>query len=248
VKALAFFHEAAERLAMRELAARAAGLRPGDPIAPGARIVEWDGSFDELHRILSDDPPVFVRDIQPIEEGVLPRERLRRYAYTICRSELKLLEAVGLFGIPTPRGGLAVDLGAAPGGWSYILASRGMRVIAVDPGDLRPLAAGHPNVEHVRTTAGQFLKTAGRGSAALLVNDMKMEPGRSCDVTLDYAPILEPGGWAVMTLKLPSNAASSWPGIIGRSRDALKQSYAVMGIRQLRANRSEATCVMARLG
>jgi hypothetical protein len=254
VRALAIFHRETERLAMRELAARAEGLRAGDPIAPGARVIEWGGSFDELMRTLADNPPVFTQGVHLIGDERDPRDVLREArlgqpwpSYVICRSELKLLESVGLFGIPTPPGELAIDLGAAPGGWSRVLAARGMRVAAVDPGALDPRAADDPLVTHICTTAGQYLKTAIPGSAALLVNDMKMEPERSCAMMLDFAPMLKPGGWAVVTLKLPASAAPSWPGVISRARGVLAQLYSIVGVRQLNASRSEVVCVMNRI-
>lgn len=232
---------------MRELTSRFAGLRAGDPISPISRIIEWDGGFDDFTRILSSNPPVFARDVQPIRGDSLPIERPARYPFTICRSEMKLLEAIDLFGIPIAPGSLAVDLGAAPGGWSYVLASLGILVTAVDPGALHPLAADNPSVTHIRTTAGQYLQTAPISRASLLVNDMKMDAARSCGVMLDCAPLLTQSGWALMTLKLPSNATPSWPGIIKTARAALEQSYAIVGIRQLRSNRSEAACALTRL-
>ena len=44
----------------------------------------------------------------------------------------------------------AVDLGAAPGGWSWVLAQRGLHVIAVDNGPLKGDVADDPLVTHVR--------------------------------------------------------------------------------------------------
>lgn len=236
---------------MRELAARVDGLRAGDPIAPGARVVECDCTFDELERRLAVNPPVFVHDLLPIEDGINPRKTLWNrkvgyHHYLICRSELKLYEAIELFGIPISSGELAVDLGAAPGGWSYVLASRGMRVTAVDPGELDIRVRDHPLITHARTTAGRFLQEGTQGSAALLVNDMKMEPERSCALMNDFARILIPNGWALTTLKLPTNAVPSWPGIINKARSFLEQSYDVAGIRQLRSNRSEVCCALKR--
>lgn len=57
------------------------------------------------------------------------RERQQR---TISRSEFKLEEALEAFGIDTAGVGRALDIGAAPGGWTARLLGLGIRVIAVD--------------------------------------------------------------------------------------------------------------------
>ena len=44
----------------------------------------------------------------------------------------------------------AVDLGAAPGGWSWHLANRGLRVTAIDNGPMSPQALATGMIEHLR--------------------------------------------------------------------------------------------------
>ncbi|HSH69648.1 MAG TPA: 23S rRNA (cytidine(2498)-2'-O)-methyltransferase RlmM, partial [Deferrisomatales bacterium] len=71
--------------------------------------------------------------------GGIPRLRHSREAPS--RSALKLEEALKFFlgedGERLLRPGMrAVDLGAAPGGWSWVLARRGLQVVAVDNGPL----------------------------------------------------------------------------------------------------------------
>lgn len=81
--------------------------------------------------------------------------RLRMPGAAPSRSTLKLAEAfVTFLGEREPdlvRAGLhAVDLGAAPGGWSWQLAARGLRVTAVDNGPLKGDVADDPLVTHLR--------------------------------------------------------------------------------------------------
>jgi len=49
-----------------------------------------------------------------------------------------------------------VDLGAAPGGWTWQLAQRGLRVVAVDNGALKGAVAEDPRVTHVRADGLTF--------------------------------------------------------------------------------------------
>jgi 23S rRNA (cytidine2498-2'-O)-methyltransferase len=53
------------------------------------------------------------------------------------RAYLKLLEAESHFGRRIQVGETCVDLGASPGGWSFVAAERGAHVIAIDRAPLR---------------------------------------------------------------------------------------------------------------
>ena len=52
----------------------------------------------------------------------------------ISRAEFKIAEAFDTFKPPAPR--IAIDLGAAPGGWSLFLAKSGAAVVAIDNAEL----------------------------------------------------------------------------------------------------------------
>src|ERR1019366_4995828 len=66
------------------------------------------------------------------------------------RAYLKLWEACTLLGHWPVAGETCVDLGAAPGGWTWALAQLGATVLAVDRAPLDPSVAAMPGV-HVRT-------------------------------------------------------------------------------------------------
>ena len=81
--------------------------------------------------------------------------RLRRAGRAPSRSAQKLTEAIVVFLGERDTdwlrpGQRAVDLGAAPGGWTWVLASRGLRVTAVDTGPLTGDVAHDPRVRHLR--------------------------------------------------------------------------------------------------
>lgn len=161
----------------------------------------------------------------------------------VCRSEFKLLEALEVFGVEVPSGGSALDLGAAPGGWTRVLASRGMRVTAVDPAELDGRVARDSRVTHVKATAQPYIMTSADESFDMIVNDMKMDAEISADIMVKAARLLRPGGLAALTLKL---AAAGHIGKIRAARRILEGEYAVRNIRQLFHNRSEVTCLLSR--
>lgn len=91
------------------------------------------------------------------------------------RSYLKIEEAYGLLGAAPSPGETVVDLGAAPGGWSYSAAKRGARVLAVDNGPLKGGALGHPLITHNRADAFRFQRE-GEGPVDWLFCDLVEEP------------------------------------------------------------------------
>lgn len=170
------------------------------------------------------------------------RMRLARDEAQVSRAEFKLEELFQTFPLSLPAAGLAVDLGASPGGWTRVLRQRGMVVWAVDPGDLDPRVAGDAGVHHARTTAGEFF----RGTDLrfdLAVNDMRMDPARSCEVMVDAAARLRPGALAVVTLKTGTQRAVE---TVRRSLGQLDPAYEVLHARQLHHNRHEVSVVLRR--
>jgi len=77
------------------------------------------------------------------------------------RSYLKVEEAYLVLGREPQTDETVVDLGAAPGGWSYSAAKRGARVIAVDNGPLKGGALNNPLIEHRLEDAFKFRPPAG---------------------------------------------------------------------------------------
>ena len=118
--------------------------------------------------------------------------RFAREEGQISRAEFKLLEALELFGVSLPAGGLALDLGAAPGGWTRVLRQRGLRVVAVDPAALHPALAADRDVRYLRTTAEAYLKH-GPERFDFLVNDMRMDARDSAELMVAYARTLGRG-------------------------------------------------------
>ncbi len=69
------------------------------------------------------------------------------------RAYLKLWEVFTVLGKRPDAHELCVDLGSAPGGWTWVLASCGSRVISVDKAPLATQIAALPNVQYVQSSA-----------------------------------------------------------------------------------------------
>jgi 23S rRNA (cytidine2498-2'-O)-methyltransferase len=121
------------------------------------------------------------------------------------RSTMKLAEAIEVFMDRSEqtrllRAGMqAVDLGAAPGGWTWQLVKRGIRVTAVDNGPMKGAPAKHPLVEHLKQDGFKF---APRKAVDWLVCDMVEKPAKVATLIGDWFA----AGWckhAIFNLKLP---------------------------------------------
>jgi len=69
------------------------------------------------------------------------------------RAYLKLWEALTLLEKLPQAGDLALDLGASPGGWTYVMQSLGTNITAVDKALLDPNIAKLPNVQFLQQSA-----------------------------------------------------------------------------------------------
>ncbi|MCE7982583.1 MAG: 50S rRNA methyltransferase [Caldilinea sp. CFX5] len=163
--------------------------------------------------------------------------RFAREEEQVSRSEFKLLEALEIFKIQLPARGVALDLGASPGGWTRVLRQKDQYVTAVDPGELDPRVAKDRGVRHKRMTAEQYLADE-PDQFDLIVNDMRMDARDSARMMVAYAKQLYRHGLVIMTLKLPEQNRQP---IIDHAFKLLQQAYTIAGARQLFHNRSEIT-------
>ncbi len=162
--------------------------------------------------------------------------RFAREPDQISRSEFKLLEALTVFQLTLPTHGAALDLGAAPGGWTRVLHTRGLRVVAVDPADLDPRLAGIAGIRHVRVHAQKF--NPGVQRFAVITNDMRMDAIEAAQFMNHIHDWLQPGGLGILTLKLPEYRFAA---VAEAALAVLAEAYAIVGARQLFHNRSEIT-------
>lgn len=90
------------------------------------------------------------------------QRRMADDARAPSRSYLKVEEAYLVLGREPAEGETVVDLGAAPGGWSFSAAKRGAKVIAVDNGPLKLGALDNPLIEHRLEDAFRFEPPGGQ--------------------------------------------------------------------------------------
>jgi len=173
--------------------------------------------------------------------GGLPRLSIPEEAPS--RAWLKMEQGLAWLGLDAPgmlTGKSALELGSAPGGTSWALLERGMKVIGVDTGAMDARVQNHPAYDHISLPASSLPLDYLPERIDLLACDMNLAP----DVVLKY---LEPlcaqlkPRWLILTFKMnDARVEALMPYFIQQvQRFAPGPVYA----KQLHANRREVTLV-----
>ncbi|MGF1506402.1 MAG: SAM-dependent methyltransferase [Anaerolineae bacterium] len=161
------------------------------------------------------------------------------------RAAYKLYEAVdafGPYGLALEPGRQALDLGAAPGGWTRVLPEHGLTGTAVDAAEMDPAVAADPGVAHIQLPAEVYVERV-RGPYDVITNDIIIDAQDSARLMVDYADALRQGATGVMTLKL---RAHNRRRVMDHSFRLLRKAYHIVRVRQLYYNRSEVTLLLRR--
>lgn len=92
------------------------------------------------------------------------------------RAYLKLEEALLWSGSRVRPGDIAVEIGSAPGGASWALLNRGVKVVGIDPAEMAPQVLKHPHFRHFKQPVNSVLREDLPDSIQWLLLDMNVEP------------------------------------------------------------------------
>ncbi len=225
-----------------------------DAMRDRAYLVTEEARAPALHVLFTDGANVYLGASlapwgSPWPMGI---PRLRMPAGAPSRSALKLAEAFVTFlgerELEMIHAGMrAVDLGASPGGWTWQLAHRGLRVTAVDNGLLKGEVADDPLVTHLRADGLTYVP---RRPVDWLVCDITEQPSRIATLV---------GRWigegharrSIFNLKLPMKKRYDETLRCRQLiESALRQSRVRYGLllRQLFHDREEVTGFVERVG
>ncbi len=218
---------------------KAAGIRIDEPGAP------------LLHLFLTDSRQALLGISDPARSApwLMGIARLKFPHAAPSRSTLKLEEAFLALLSADERarwlvpGMTAVDLGAAPGGWTWQFVQRGLRVIAVDNGPMDAALLESGLVEHRREDGFRFRPAR---PVDWLVCDMVEQPQRVTQLIGDW---LERGDArrAIFNLKLPMKKRQA---MVADCLSALRarQPGVALRAKQLYHDREEITVYAAAVG
>lgn len=159
----------------------------------------------------------------------------------ISRAKFKLMEAEIVFGLDFSKYDSALDLGAAPGGWSSFLLEKGLRVTAVDPADMHPSLLQDRRFTYLRNNAAdvQFPPDA----FDLLVCDMSWDPEKMAELVKRLLPAVQEQGLILTTVKLLHGKAFA---TLRKVEQIMEPEAKLVKAKQLFHNREEITCLWKR--
>lgn len=135
-----------------------------------------------------------------IEKRPKVKRRWRKGERPVSRAELKMRELMERCPEIFKEDFTALDIGAAPGGWTRAMAERMKRVIAVDRAELDEDVKHMENVLYVKTRAEELQLEE---KVDVITNDANILPLDSAKLTLGLAKrFLKEGGFLIHTVKL----------------------------------------------
>jgi 23S rRNA (cytidine2498-2'-O)-methyltransferase len=170
-----------------------------------AQLLGGEARAPRLHGFFLDSATAYLGLSDPGNASPWPMgiPRLRSPRSAPSRSTLKLEEALLLFVDDPERdlrpGMTAVDLGAAPGGWTWQLARRHLRVAAIDNARIDPALLETGVVEHIRADGFRYRPAK---PVDWLVCDMVEQPARVAALVAEWLA-LGLCRRAIFNLKLP---------------------------------------------
>ncbi len=173
----------------------------------GALTKEDNPRLQRLHVCLLEGGTAMLASSEPEDSAPWPLgiPRLRAHADAPSRSALKLEEALLVLVDERERvslkhdGARAADLGASPGGWTWVLVRNGLHVQAIDNGPLQGQLLDTGRVEHLRADGFSWQPPQ---PLDWMVCDMVEQPRRVAERMATWFR----EGWcryAVFNLKLP---------------------------------------------
>lgn len=223
-----------------------------EELRKASRLVD-DPTLPRLHIFFPDDHRALIASSDPHNSSAALNgiQRVSMTSDAPSRSYLKLAEAFEVFldkkaqALWLKPGMTAVDLGAAPGGWTWQLVQRGLKVTAVDNGPLKGAAASHPNIKHLREDGFRFRP---QRPVDWLVCDMVEQPQRVAELITAWFV----GGMtqrAIFNLKLPmKKRVAALHDALNTLRTTLnnKGIHHELEAKQLYHDREEVTIFLAR--
>lgn len=209
-------------------------------------------SGQRLHLLFLDSQQVFVGSAPVENSAQIPMgiPRLRMPSAAPSRSTLKLEEAIHWFiedeSKVIKNGMTAVDLGAAPGGWSWQLVQRDLLVTAIDNGPMDDKLMRGGMVEHLKTDAFTYRPNK---TVDWLVCDMAERPSLVSKLIAKWFTRGDCRN-AIFNLKLPMN--KRWQAVKDCheifEQEFLKNNIsASIQMKQLYHDREEITvCIISR--
>jgi 23S rRNA (cytidine2498-2'-O)-methyltransferase len=157
----------------------------------------------------------------------------------ISRAKFKLMEAISTFELDLSNIHNALDLGAAPGGWTSVLLEKKIAVTAVDTGDMDERLNKFKNYTFIKANASEL--ELPEKNFDLLTSDISWNAKNTAALVNRASLFLKDGGYAIVTIKLMGDKVRR---TIKEVKEIYQDVFDVMEAKQLFHNRDEITLLL----
>jgi 23S rRNA (cytidine2498-2'-O)-methyltransferase len=142
-------------------------------------------------------PPIGVFGLLDSNTLIYSLRRLKMWPDGVCqfiedkknppnRAYLKLWEALSYLNRYPTSGETALDLGASPGGWSYVLQKLGAKVTSIDKAPLDPRVATLPGITFIQQSAFAYDPSDLEQAYDWVFSDVACYPERAYDLIVKW--------------------------------------------------------------
>ena len=157
----------------------------------------------------------------------------------ISRAKYKLIEAISTFKLDLSKVHTALDLGAAPGGWTSVLLEKEIAVTAVDIGNMDVRLNKYKNYTNIKgNISGLDLPEQ---SFDLLTADISLNAKSTATMINKASRFLKNNGYAIVTVKLLGDKVRR---SIKEVKEIYQEVFEIEGAKQLFHNRDEITLLL----
>jgi 23S rRNA (cytidine2498-2'-O)-methyltransferase len=157
----------------------------------------------------------------------------------ISRAKYKLIEAISTFKVDLSKVHSALDLGAAPGGWTSVLLEKDIAVTAVDIADMDVRLSKYKNYTNIKgNISGLDLPEQ---SFDLLTSDISLNPKSTATMINKASRFLKNDGYAIVTVKLMGDKVRRG---IKEVKEIYQEVFDIEEAKQLFHNKDEITLLL----
>ncbi len=157
----------------------------------------------------------------------------------ISRSELKLWEAFDYFHIDKKGIHYALDIGAAPGGWTSFMVKNNANVVAIDQAKLDEKKLDMNKVIHVNERANEVpVSGLKKYKFDIMLIDANIDSARASNLALRFISTLKSKGILIMTIKFTDYDVEKH---MTNAKKILSKSFKSIRLKKLPHNRREVT-------
>ncbi len=188
-----------------------------------------------------------------------PGRHYKTLSSGISRAEFKLMEAFDEFKIKLKPDQIAFDLGASPGGWSVLMAKKGVNVLAIDQGEMFSDKIKKLNINYIEATTPNMSKFKKNNiqilhirkkfqeaigfldyvkKADIITCDMNISPEEASKAVLLFSGKLKKNAKLIFTIKCKTKFAKKY---VEEAKTILSKHFKIESITALPSNRQELT-------